>query len=81
MVDLSVDYYFNLYVEKLLNVGEIESNSIKHHTRVFNKFNKFEKEIFKRKISWYIKNKRRFNVFCFFIYIHSFTVSDRLLCC
>ena len=30
LVDLSVDYYFNLYVEELKNVGEIESKSIKH---------------------------------------------------
>ena len=43
MVDLSVDYYFNLYNKELKNVGEIESNSIKHYTRVFYKFKKFEK--------------------------------------
>ena len=30
LVDLSVDYYTNLYVEELKNVGEIESKSIKH---------------------------------------------------
>jgi len=43
LVDLSVDYYFNLYNKELKNVGEIESNSIKHYTRVFYKFKKFEK--------------------------------------
>ena len=42
-VDLSVDYYTNLYVDELLNVGEVESNSIKHYKRVFDKFEKFEK--------------------------------------
>jgi len=43
LADLSVDYYFKLYVEELKNVGEIESSSIKSYTRVFDKFKKFEK--------------------------------------
>jgi len=43
LVDLSVDYYTNLYVDELLNVGDIEWNSIKHYKRVFDKFEKFEK--------------------------------------
>ena len=43
LVDLSVDYYFNIYNKELKNVGEIEWNSIKSYTRVFDKFEKFEK--------------------------------------
>ena len=43
MVDLSVDYYFKLYVEELENVGEIKFKSIRSYKITFDKFKKFEK--------------------------------------
>jgi len=48
LVDLSVDYYFKLYVEELKNVGDIKFKSIRSYKITFDKFKKFKKgkEIF-----------------------------------